>query len=301
MIDVVVLQALFGASIPISKKLLQYASPFFLAVFIFLFYSCLYKKKRIECDWHHILLYAQIIFFGIYAKYMLRYWSLQYLTATKMAFIFNITPFVAAIFSFIAFHEKITLKQLLGMLIGFVGIIPILLTTSSAEQLVGELFFMSLPELVLLLAIVAHCYGMIITRKLIRDKKQSVGLTNGIRMLGGGLLSLLTAFAFEGFFPVTDVVPFSIGIIVLIVLSNIICHSWYLKLLKTYSVTFLSVTDFLNPLFTASYGWLFLHETITWHYVISTILVFIGMYTFYQGELKSIHTNLYVVRRLEKK
>ena len=293
MIDIVALQALFGTSIPISKKLLQYAPPFFLAgsrLFlagvILLCYSCLYKKKRIAFDWHHILLYAQIIFFGVYAKYMLRYWSLQYFTATKMSFIFNITPFVAAILSYMVFHETITIKQLLGMIIGFMGVMPILATTSSAEHLVGELFFISLPELVLLLAIVAHCYGMIIACKLIRDSKQSVGLTNGIRMLGGGALSLLTAFAFEGFFPVTDVVPFTIGITALIIISNIICHSWYLQLLTIYSVTFLSFTDFLSPLFTAFYGWLFLHETITWHYVVSTLLVFIGLYIFYQDELK---------------
>ncbi len=296
MIDIVVLQALFGTSIPISKQLLSYCAPFFLAGsrlflagIVLIAYNQFYKKRSIAFDTHHLLLYFQIMFFGVYVKYMLRYWSLQYLTATKMSFIFNITPFVAAVLSFFAFHEKITLKQLLGMIIGCLGILPILLTTTTSEQLMGELFFISVPELVLLFAIVAHCYGMIIARKLIRESHQPVSLTNGIRMIGGGLLCLLTAFVLEGAFPVTQIIPFSIGLTALIIISNIICHGWYLQLLKTYSVTFLSFTDFLSPLFTALYGWLFLHEIVTWHYGLSAILVLVGLYIFYQDELKTMY------------
>jgi len=289
MVDIIILQALFGTSIPISKKLLAYCAPFFLAGsrlflagIILIAYNQFYKKRTILFDAHHLLLYFQLIFFGVYIKYMLRYWSLQYLAASKMAFFFNITPFIAAIFSFFAFNEKITLKQLLGMIIGCLGIVPILYTTTTGEQLVGELFFISIPELVLLLAIISHCYGMIVARKLVKESNQRVSLTNGIRMLGGGFLCLLTAIIIEGPFPITQVVPFSIGIVGLIIISNIICHGWYLQLLKTYSVTFLSLADFLNPLFAAWYGWFFLHETITWHYGVSVILVFFGLYIFYQ-------------------
>ena len=297
MIDIVVLQALFGTSIPISKILLSYCAPFFLAGsrlflagLVLLVYNQFYKKRAIVFDTHHLLLYFQIMFFGVYAKYMLRYWSLQYLTAIKMSFIFNVTPFVAAILSFFAFREKITFKQLLGMIVGCLGILPILLTTTTSEQLMGEMLFVSVPELVLLLAIIAHCYGMIIARKLIRESNQPVSLTNGIRMIGGGFLCLLTAIVIEGPFPVTQVVPFTTGIIVLIIISNIICHGWYLQLLKTYSVTFLSFTDFLSPLFTAFYGWLFLHEIVTWHYALSAVLVFVGLYIFYKDELKTMYT-----------
>jgi len=53
MIDIIALQALFGASIPISKKLLSYSPPFFLAGsrlflagIVLLAYNQFYKKRN---------------------------------------------------------------------------------------------------------------------------------------------------------------------------------------------------------------------------------------------------------------
>jgi len=273
----------------------MYCPPFFLAGsrlllagIILLGYSKWHTKQAAVFGMSHAGLYCRMLFFGVYAKYMLRYWSLQYVSATKMAFIFPITPFVSATLSFLTVQEKGTFKQCIGMLIGFFGIMPIILSTSTREQLAGELFFISLPELALLFAIIAHCYGMIVTRTLLRTKSQPVLLVNGIRTIGGGLLCLFTAFITEGLFPVTQVVPFIFGITILIIMSNIICHGWYLHLLKRYSVTFLSFTDFLNPLFTAVYGYFFLQEILTWHYAVSAVLVCIGVYVFYTDELKGV-------------
>ena len=41
-------------------------------------------------------------------------------------------------------------------------------------------------------------------------------------------------------------VSFAVGFILLIILSNVICHNLYFQLLKTYSVTFLLFTDFIS-------------------------------------------------------
>ncbi len=295
MLDVIALQALYGASIPISKKLLHYAPPFFLAGFrlflagaLLLFYSCLYQKKRTAFAWKDVLLYVQIIFFGVYAKYTLRNWSLQYLSASKMAFLFNITPFIAALISYVVSGQTITRKQLIGVSVGFLSVIPIILTTTPIEQLMGELFFISLPEVVLLGAIGAHCYSMIITRTLIKEHRQPVILINGIRMIGGGLLCLVTSYMTESACVITNTAGFVCGVLTLLIISNIICHNWYLSLLKRHSVTFLACMDYLNPLFTALYGWLFLHELITWHYIVSAACIVAGLYVFYQDESKPV-------------
>ncbi len=299
MFSVIAMDALFGLSLPISKILLQYAPPFFLSgIRMFIagiillafnyFRGSSKTKANTQLKTAHIYLYAQIIFFGVYLKYILRYWGLSHMSSIKLSFLLNMSPFMAAFFSYLAFSEKLTKKQWIGILIGFLGLIPVLLVKSGGEATWGELFFISWPEIAIIAAVASHCYGMIIARKLIKHNNYSSSMTNGIRMFGGGVLALLTAFMFEGFFPVTDVVPFAGWLALLLVLSNIICHNMYLQLLRKYSVTFLSFTDFLIPLFTAFYGWAFLHEAITWHYVVSTPLVFAGLYLFYQDELGSI-------------
>lgn len=232
------------------------------------------------------LAYIQMIVIGVYAKHMLRSWSLQYMSVIKMAFMFNCTPFIAAVISFWFYRERISYSQCIGIGFGCMGMIPLLWIRSETGYNLREFFFISAPDLALLLAIVAHCYGMQISRTLIRDKQQSASLTNGIRMLGGGILCLLTAFWAEGWFPVTQSVPFTMGLLILVVSTNILCHGLYLQSLRTHSITLLALTDFLEPLFTIGYGGLFLHECITWHYPLAMVLVLVGLYLFYQGECR---------------
>ncbi len=255
---------------------------------LLLTYKYVRAKTFFVLNKNHLWLYLQIIFFGVYLKYVLRYWSLTYMSSGKMAFLLNIGPFVAALFSYCAFSQKLSAKQWLGLIIGFVGIVPILLTTSTPEQLLGEIAFISWPELVLLIAVGCHCYGMIVAQKLVRDNNHSPVMINGVRMLGGGLLALLTAFLVEGFMPVNNLPLFASWLALLILMSNIICHNLYLYLLKFYTVTFIAFTDFLSPFFSAFYGWLFLDEVITWHYYASGLIVFLGLYLFYQDELTHI-------------
>jgi len=85
--------------------------------------------------------------------------------------------------------------------------------------------------------------------------------------------------------PIHGISFFLIWLAVLIILSNIICHNWHLRLLKKYSATFLTFADFLGPLFVSLYGWIFFHEVMRWHYGISAVCVFIGLYLFYYDEL----------------
>jgi drug/metabolite transporter (DMT)-like permease len=251
-------------------------------------FNMLWQKKASGLDKKYWSYYAQIIIIGVYLRYILRNWGLKYMPAVKMGFLVNSTPFIAALFSYLFFNELLTRKQWIGLALGFLGYIPILLTSSSAEYQLGEMFFVSWPELAIFAAVIAQCYYMTITRRLIRDHNHSASLTNGIRMFGGGFLALLTAFAFEPM-AITHGIEFSFWLAVLIVVSNIICHNFFLHLLKYYSITFLSFTDFLSPIFTGMYSWYFLKEVISWHYFVGAAVIIVGLYLFYQDELGVSH------------
>jgi len=293
MIDIIALHALFGTSIPISKKLLAFAPPILLtgirmtiAGFLLTLLNFFRKKAsgfQVKYWWY----YTQIIVVGVYLRYILRYWALSHMPAIKMGFLVNSTPFVAALFSYIFFSEKLTRKQWFGLTLGAISYIPILITSSSGEQKLGELLFISWPELALLVAVIAQCYYMTVSRKLLREHNHSAALTNGIRMFGGGVLALITAL-FIGQTHITNIPQFAGWMAILIVVSNFICHSYVIHLLKFYSMTFISFTDFLSPLFIALYSWYFLGEAITWHYIVGAIGIIIGLYLFYQDELRAI-------------
>jgi drug/metabolite transporter (DMT)-like permease len=296
MIFIVLLQALWASSIPMGKVLVSMCSPIFLtgirmfiAGVLLLGYKYWFTQERFSMQQRHLWYYAQIIFFGIYVKYILRYWGLAHMPSSKMAFLVNVSPFCVALFSYIAFRERLSIKKWMGLVLGFLGIVPILITTSAAEKLVGEFFFFSWAEIAILTEVAAHSYALVVMRMMVRDNGYSSGMANGIRMFGGGVLALLTSLAVETGAPVhaTNINSFIIWLTILIIVSNIVCHNLYIYLLKYYSATFLSLTDFLSPLFVALYGSFFLQETITWHYGISAFIVLCGMYLFYQEELQT--------------
>jgi len=291
---ILVLYALFATSFPISKILLSYITPIFytgirmfLSGILLLSYEYFYARNKFSFHKKDLWLYARIVFFGIYITYILRFWGLSYLSSTKTAFLFNLAPFFASFYSYLFLKEKLTFKQWIGLAIGFLGIIPILLTSTTSEKFFGEFSFLSWPELAVLAAVASHSYSWIVMRQLVRHRNHSPILVNGLSMLVGGALALVTAVFTEGLQPIPDMWSFVGWFAAIILISNIICHNLYAHLLKRYSATFLSFAGFLGPLFTAFYGWVILRESVTWHFYLSAIIVFIGLFLFYRDELKN--------------
>lgn len=298
MLLIILLYALFGASFPMGKMLLQYTTPLFLAGsrmflagIILLGYQYFYAHAEFKFKRKHLWYYFQIIFFGIYIAYILRFWALSELTSTKTSFIYNLSPFFASLYSYFLFQETMSKKQWIGLCVGFFGFFPILLSSSCSEQSIGEFIFLSWYEVATIVSVALHSYSWIVMRKLIKDQSYEPPMVNGITMTAGGTLSLLTSVVYDGFAPVTDVPPFLGYLLGTILISNIICFNLYGYLLHQYSATFVSFAGFLGPLFSAIYGWIFLGEPITWHFYLSTCIVFAGLYLFYQDELASKSKN----------
>ncbi len=289
---IILLHALFASSFPLGKILLSYTSPIFLtgarmtiAGTILLAYQYFWPTAQFRFKKKHIKLYAQIIILGIYITYILRFWALSYLPVGKTAFFYNFAPFFSSLYAYMLFGEKITKKQCLGLGIGFIGMIPIIILTSPIEASLGEMFFVSWPELAMFVAVALHSYSWIIIQQLVRDKSYSPMMVNGITMTAGGSLALITSFFVDGPLPVTEIGVFAGWLAIVIIVSNIICHNIYGHLLKQYTATFLSFAGFLGPIFASLYGWAFLNERITWHFFATGLIVFVGLYLFYQDEL----------------
>lgn len=289
---IVLLYALFSSSFVIGKALLHYTSPVFLCGIrmslggsLLLTYQYFYAHKHFRLKRKHMKYYIQLVIFGFYLTHIFRFWALNHMPSFKACFLYNIAPFFSAFYSYLFFREKMTQKQWLGLIIGFLGMAPMLITSSPGEAPLGEFAYISWPELALLVSVGTHSYSWIIMRKLIRDKSYSPMMVNGIGMTAGGMLALSTSFMMGSFWPVSSMWPFFGLLALTIIISNFICYNLYGYLLKSYTTTFLSFAGFLGPFFGALYGWTFLKETIGWPFYLSSIIVFVGLYLFYQDEL----------------
>lgn len=293
MILIIIMYALFACSLSIGKILVNFATPTLLtgirmtiAGMILLAYQYFSPHQEFNFKKEHLKDCAKLVFFGIYVTYILRFWGLRGLPSYKAIFLHNFAPFATAFYSYFLLQEKITKKQVLGLCIGFLGMIPILLTTTPIEEMTSGISFISWQELAIIISVFSSAYGWIIVRKMIYKYNYSPTMINGLSMTAGGILAFGTTFFIQDGFTITNQLSFVGWLAIVILISNILCHNIYGHLLKTYTATFISFAGFICPLFAAFNGWAFLGEKITWHYFLSTLIVFIGLYIFYQDELK---------------
>lgn len=289
---IIVLQALFATSFPMGKYLMNFVSPLFLsgtrmliAGSILLAYEC-YRSTSFNFKRKHFWIFAQIIVLGMYATYALRLYALQVLPIWKVSSFYNLSPFLTALYAYLLFDQKLSTKQWLGLSVGFIGMIPMLISSTPAEASMGEFFYISRYELFLMISVSLHCYSWILIQKLVKYKNYQTSIVNGICMASGGFISLLNSVAIEGAPHISDPSAFFKGLFVMIFISNILCHNLYAGLLKKYSATFMSFTSFLGPIFASLYSWAFFQEKISWHFYVSIMIVLTGLYIFYQDELK---------------
>lgn len=295
MFYVLLLYALFASVFTIAKTGLMYTQPFFLvgtrmllAGVILLSYQCFVKGQKLSFDrktWSRLLLLAV---FNIYLTNVFEFWGLKYLTSFKTCFIYSLSPFLSALFCYILFSERLTNKKWLGLLIGFLGFMPILINQTSNEEQTGQFLFFSWAEVAVILATVCSVYGWIVLKQLVNDHQLSPLTANGVSMFVGGVLALGHSLAVETWdpLPVSNYPVFFECTVLLILISNLICYNLYGSLLKHYSATFMSFAGFTTPLFTALFGWLVLGEVVTWPFYLSFVIVLLGLLLFDQEELK---------------
>lgn len=291
MIFLILLQLLFSIAFIIFKKSMPYGPPFFLvgtrliiAGIILLIMQFFLNRKSfalLKENWH-LILSASI--FNIYITNAFEFWALGCVTAAKASFIYNFSPFVSAYFGYLLLDEKMTFKKWLGLIIGVIGLLPILLTSSSYCESSGSHFgFLSTAELALLIAASATSYGWISIKQLIYKKNVPIILANGMTTLIGGSIAL-TQSAFIETWPAMNNAYLWFYILAAVFVSQLLAYNFYAGLLLKYSATFMTFTGLSMPFFTALLGWLFLGETVSYAFYISNLIVFIGLCVFYLEE-----------------
>ncbi len=293
---VVLLFALFASVFTIAKFALGTAEPFFLvgsrmiiAGVLLLSYQYCFHRAQFFFHKKHIWRILRLSLFNIYLTNVFEFWGLQYLTSFKTCFIYSLSPFISALLCFLLFSEKLSRKKWIGLIVGFGGILPVLLSQTPSEELGGQLFVFSWAELTVMAAATTAVYGWILLGQLVRDNGYSPMMANGLSMLFGGIMALVHSSFIETWnpIPVKEFIPYLECTLLLIVISNLICYNLYGFLLKRFSTIFMSFAGFITPFFTALLGWFFLGEVVTWPFYVSAVLVFLGLLMFYREELSA--------------
>jgi len=293
---VLLLCILYGSVFVFGKLTLETAPPLFvtatrmvLAGSLLLAYQYCFDRKNFFITKEHRLPILIIAVMGVYLTNALEFWGLQFIEAGKACFLYSFTPIATALLSYVWFSEKITPKKWLGLAIGIIGFIPLLLEPSSAsEEKTGSLWFLSFAEMALLTAAITTSIGWLAMREVIKNRGSSPVMANGISMVLGGALAFIHSVISEPWnpTPITDFWTFLQWFLILTLVSNLISYNLHAMLLRTFSATYLSFAGLSQPFFAAFLGWLFLEEIMSSYFWFSVIAVTLGLYLYYQDELK---------------
>ncbi len=285
MILVFLIHALLALTFLVGQQGLKLVAPIWFIGFrmtiagvLLLSYLLIFKRAQLRIlrqDW---LLFFKVGIFHAFIPFVAEFWGLQYLTAPKTALLFNFTPVFTAVFSYFMLREKLVWRQLLGLLIGILGFLPILLDTTPGELVAGGFFKISLPELAVIISVISSVYAWLLVQKLVQ-KAYSPILVNGASMLFSGLLALAVSPIFETW-PSLDLANFKLLLLwsgILILISNIIFYNIYAKLLQKYSATLLAFAGLFTPLFAAFWELIFRGQLMSLNFFIALAIVSLGL------------------------
>lgn len=235
-------------------------------------------------QWISLLLLGVV---NIYITNALEFWGLKHLSSTKTCFFYSLSPFIAALFSFLLFNEMMSKRQWLGLVIGFLGFMPVIFGSPEPDNDLSTFLLFSWPELAIFTAVVASALGWILLKQAIQKHEIASSTANSASMLLGGIMITVNSYALEAWepFPVGDPTVFFICTLALIIISNFFCYNLYAYLFKKFSATFISFVGFITPAFVALYGTIFLDEQIPFLFYPSFAIVSVGIFLFYQEEL----------------
>lgn len=301
---VLFMYAAWSSVFSLGKIALELSPPIFLTAFrmlmgaaLLLAYIIIRNRTSFKFSRKQWALLGLLSLFSIYLTNAFEFWGLQSLTAAKTCFIYSLSPFFAALFSYLHFGEKMNGRKWLGMMIGFIGFIPLLLTQKGADELLTTVPFLSWPELAMVGASICTAYGWIILRLIISPPKEEKNATpispmtaNGISMLVGGLIALVHSFMVDSWAPMPVATqsfgPFVQGVLIMAIISNVLCYNLYGYLLKKFTATFLSFMGLFSPIFASLNSWLFLNEQPSLVIFLSTGIVSLGLWLIYSAELR---------------
>lgn len=298
---VVLMYATWSTVFSVGKIALQYSSPLFLTGFRmtlagllitgYLFFA---RRSLLKISAKQLLSLIILAFFSIYVTNVLEFWGLQFLSAAKTCFLYSLSPFFAALFSYFHFKEKMNLIKWVGFFLGFAGFIPVLLMQTGAEELrsFSALFSWDTfaPTLAIMGAALFSVYGWVLLRLVVKNSEVSPLMANGTSMLIGGGLALLHSFFVDTWNPLPITAdPYSQFFKITLLMTliyNLVCYNLYGYLLKHYTATFLSFVGLLSPIFASISAVFFLGEPLSWTIFLSTGVVSLGLFLVYRAELK---------------
>lgn len=291
--------ALLASAITVNKLILAFLPPMlfvgirmlFAGILLFIFNYHRSHRLRFAYIKHDIIKIVILSAITTFIPSLLKAYALKYLLSSVAALLGSFDPFVTAFYAYFMFQERLTLQKLVGLILGFSGIVFLLISNCSLATIFGGINCASYPELAALGAAAISRFGWMNVQGMLKRNQYTPAEINGLLMICGGILALGGSWFLEPAHSIDLSQPTFLFWLLLytVVIGNVVAYTLYAYLLKHYSATLVALTGFSVPLFVTLYGYVFLGEPVTMYYFVALAITFSGLLLFYQQELAKKH------------
>ena len=267
---------LLWAAIPVVSKNILLEIDFLQMLFyssiislITLTFVLIFRRKNLQLYSKKAYGYLAFLgFLGAYLYYIFLYAAFS-LTTAQEGFILAYTwPILVLLLAFMILREKITLRKIIAISLGFFGIV-IIFTHGNLNEL--EITNVLGDALALLGAFIFALFS-ILGKRVNYDRVVAAF----IYFLVASIFSFITMLAFSNF-----VVPSSTTLIYLLlngILINGLTYIWWFKALENLETHIVSTTLYLTPFISLLYISLFLPEQIMVSSIIGLVIIVAGIF-----------------------
>ena len=274
---ILVLLSLIWASAFFNIKIATYSYGPITIAFLRIFFGmipvlllCFYKKIKIEVfskDWKW---FAAIGIINLVIPFFLIAYGVQKVQSNLAAILMSTTPISATILAHLFIDkEKINLVKILGIILGFLGIVYLF----SENLLINDENLFS--ALMILVGSTFYVIGGILTLKISHKKNENV--TASI-LIWGTIFVCPISLIVEQPWNLNPSLESTLSLIYLGVFPTGIAWLLRFMILKRNGLVFQSQVAYLIPIFGVILGYLFLNELVTSKILISLFVVILGIY-----------------------
>jgi len=204
-------------------------------------------------------------------------WVEQYLPSGLAAIIVATVPLWFILLDKRQWKFHFSNKQIIiGLCIGFAGVILLLSGKSSADLFNDRMKFISL--LVLLAGTLSWTAGSLYSKY--RNVQGSTTMKVAIQMVTAGFACLITAFILkeQNHFNVANISGKSIAaVFYLIIMGSLVAYMAYMWLLSVRPASLVGTYAYVNPVVAVVLGWLIAKEAISTQQIIGLVIIISGL------------------------
>ena len=273
-----ILASLWGPSFLFIKIAVVEISPLQLAALriglaaILINIFLLSKGQRLTKDlkfWKHVLIAG---FFAHTLPFLLINWGEQYIDSALASILNGFTPLSTVVLAnFMVSDEKLTGQKLIGVLLGFVGLIVLVL-----PNIVSGLEATQAGIIAVTIGAVSYGVAIVYSKKHLKNAPSMHAPS--AQLLGASIYLIPLSLIMESPANLLDVSWQAIGsVVILAVFGTAIAFVLYYKILEKTSASYLSLVTYLMPIYGVILGVMFMNEMISLEMIFGMILILIGI------------------------